>query len=131
MIIVMYIIYFLLYGIINYMTDFGFSYSDEFELLWGSLIVALILQVVDSIIFRLAYDCTGFLSKLCNYNFDDRKIAHWKFRMFFSIPVLIFSLTPFCSMLMTPIVHGSFLCVLKYYNDIMKQIESAFLTLFK
>lgn len=127
----MYAIYFLLYSLINYMTDFGFSYTNEFEFLLGSLIVAIILQAADLIIFRIAYDCTGFLNKLCNYNSDDRKIAHWKFRMFFSLPVLIFSLTPFCSMLMTPIVHGSFLCVLKYYNDIMKQIESAFLILFK
>lgn len=119
----MYIIYFFLYSIINYYTDFGFEYSDGFELLWGSVVVAFIIWVIDIIIFRIAYDWTGVLSKLCDYGTDERKTTHWKFRVVFSIPILIFSLTPFCSMIMTPIVHSSFILVSEYYNNIMKQIE--------
>lgn len=121
----MYIIYFLLYSIINYYTDLCFEYSDGFEFLWGSIVAASIVWILDIIIFRIAYDWTGVLSKLCDYGADERKTTHWKFRVVFSIPILIFSLTPFCSMIMTPIIHSSFILVSGYYNDVMKQIEDA------
>lgn len=121
----MYIIYFLLYSIINYYTDLCFEYSDGFELLWGSIVAAFITWVIDIIIFRIAYDWTGVLSKLCDYGVDERKTTHWKCRVFFSILILIFSLTPLCSMIMTPIVHSSFIWVSEYCNDVMKQISDA------
>lgn len=126
----MYIIYFLLYSIINYYTDLCFEYSDGFELLWGSIVAAFITWVIDIIIFRIAYDWTGVLSRLCDYGADERKSTHWKFRVVFSIPILIFSLSPFCSIIMTPIVHSSFIWVSEYCNDVMKQINDAIIESF-
>lgn len=121
----MYIIYLLIYGIISFTTSFGFEYTNGFELLWGSCITAAITLIIDKIIFKFAYDWTKFFSNLCEYNTDDRKTTHWKFRVFFSIPVLIFSLTPLCSIVMTPLVHSSFVYVSGLYQNLLRQISDA------
>ena len=120
----MYIVYLLLYILISYKTDFGFKYTNGFELLWGSIIAALITTAMDAIIFRLSYRWTGFLSKLYDYNAHERKTAHWKFRMIFSIPVLLFALSPLCSMCMTPLIHCSYVWLSVQYNNIIKQITA-------
>lgn len=54
------LIYFLLYSIISYKTDFGFEYTNGFELLWGSIVAAFITQLIDITIFKISYDWTGF-----------------------------------------------------------------------
>lgn len=118
-----YIIYFLIYNFISYKTDFGFEYTNGFELLWGSILCAIITGIIGNIIFRLAYDCTGFFDKLCDYNTNERKTKHWKFRMLLSIPLLLFSLTPLCSMAMTPLVHNNYELLVKLYYEIINNLS--------
>lgn len=118
----MYVIYFILFGIISYKTNLGFEYTNGFELLWGSFVVVAVTWIIDTIIFKLAYDWTGFLSELLEYNVDDRKTTHWKFRALFSIPVLIFSLTPLCSVVMTPLVHSTYIWISGQCNNLLTQI---------
>lgn len=124
----MYIIYVLIFCVISYKTDFGFKYTNGFELLWGSIVVALITMIIDQMLFMIAFDWTGFLSKLLMFTSYDRKNAHWAFRACLSILVLIFSLTPLCSILITLLVHSSYLWVLNIYYNLLKQSTDAITT---
>lgn len=123
--ITMYIIYLLIYSVTNYKTNLAFEYANGFEFLWGSIVAALITLIIDILIFKFSYDWTGFLSKLCIFNSDERQKAHWKFRAILSTLVFLFSLTPLCSICMTPIVHTSYIWVSTAYYDIVNQIAKA------
>lgn len=122
-----YILYFLIYSLISYLTDLGFSYTNGFEFLWGSIVCALISGIIGNIIFRLSYDITGILSSICSYNYDERKTTHWKFRLIFSLPVFLFSVTPLCPMVMTPIVHITFIFVSEQCNSWVTQFSDKLL----
>lgn len=126
----MYLIYFLIYSIISYKTDFGFEYTNGFELLWGSIVAAFITQLIDITIFKISYDWTGFLSKILKYSGNERKTTHWKFRSLFSIPVLIFSLSPLCSMCMTPLIHFSYVWLREYFYETINQISEGIISAF-
>ncbi len=121
-----YLIYFVIYSLISYKTDLGFEYGNGFELLWGSIVTALISGIIGNLIFRLSYDWTGFLSALLQHSRAERRSVHWLFRLIFSIPVLIFSLSPLCPLLMTPLVHHSFVYVSGCYNRILNQLIEEF-----
>ena len=109
-----YIIYFSLYSFISYKTNFGFKYSDSFELLWGSIVAALISGWIANIVFKLSYYLTGRFDVILDFNYDERKSAHWKFRFLFSFLVLIFTFTPFCNKIMTIIVHTSYIYITNF-----------------
>lgn len=118
----------LIYYIVSCATEFGFEYSNGFELLWGSIVTAFITQLLDVAIFKISYKQTGFLSKILKYSGNERKTTHWKFRSLFSIPVLIFSLSPLCSMCMTPLIHFSYVWLREYFYETINQISEAIIS---
>ena len=124
-----YIIYVLLFTIVNYKTNLGFDYNSGFELLWGSIIATLILKIIGDIIFRISYKMTGDISKTFKHNKENRRSLHWKFRLILSLLVLIFSLTPLCSLIISPLVHNSYEYITKlligYYNYFEEQLVNA------
>lgn len=117
-----YLIYFSLYSLISYKTSFGFEYSDYVELICGSIAAALISGLIANIVFKISYNLTGFFSALLDFNSDERRSAHWFFRLLFSIPVLIFTLMPLCSMVITPIAHITSVFVKNYGLNLKDQI---------
>lgn len=126
-----YLIYFSLYSFMSYKTNFGFEYSNGFELLWGSLLSAFISGIIANIIFYISYDLTGWLSILCDCTKTERKSLHWKFRLVFSFFVFIFTVTPFCSMIMTPLVNITYTFFLAHYNNLIDDIKFQILDTFK
>lgn len=120
----------LIYYIVSCATEFGFEYSNGFELLWGSIVTAFITQLLDVAIFKISYKQTGFLSKILKYSGDERKTDHWKFRALFSIPVLIFSFSPLCSMCMTPLIHTSYVWLREYFYDTVNRISETIISSF-
>lgn len=126
----MYIIYMAIYFVVSGATEFGFEYSNGFELLWGTIVTALVTQIIDFFIFKIAYDWTDFLNRLFKYNVDERKTTHWKFRALFSIPVLIFSLSPLCSICMTPLVHTSYIWLREYFYETINRISETIISSF-
>ncbi len=117
-----YIIYFLIYSFISYKTDYGFEYSTGFEYAWGFLLCSVISTVIDNIIYRLSYSWTGFFSDLCGYTSEERRKTHWKIRSLFAFIVLVITLTPLCSIVLTPVVHSSYILISDYCHTFFNRI---------
>lgn len=116
-----YIIYMFLYSYVSYKTDFGFEYTNGYELLWGSIVAALISGWFANILFKLCYYLTGRFSMLLDFNSEERRSVHWKFRFFFSFLVLMFTYTPLCNMIMTLIVHASYTYIANFLTNSWNQ----------
>lgn len=123
-----YFIYFTVYTIASYTTEFGFDYSTGIEYAWGFLICSIVSTIIDAIIFKIAYSCTGFSSSLLDYTASESRKFHWKIRAIFATIIFLIALHPLSRTIMTRLVHITFIFVPKYYQNILNQITDALLS---
>ena len=71
----------------------------------GILVTTILMNILDNIFCEIAYRTTGFLSRSCGYNSSDRKMVHWFIRVILYIVVYVISITPLCSIILTPVVQ--------------------------
>ena len=106
----MYLVYVLFYLVINQITDFSYNYNNGFEYLIGAFVVALVMYLIEKLIYKVAYDYTGVLYKISIIDGSyEGKNVHWFIRAILMAIVFLISLTPIPSMLITPISHDIYL----------------------
>lgn len=126
----LYIFYFTLYSIISHTTDYGFDYNNAFELMWGSALVALISSIIENIIFKISYKLTGSTSILLSHNKEERRVTHWIFRTILASLVLLISITPLCSKILTPLVHSTYEILSSYFHKLLNEISESIINAF-
>ena len=106
----MYWIYMLIYYILNYNTDFSYSTQNGIEYLIGACLVALLSQLIELIIYRMAYKFTGQLydTEVISGEYEG-KTVHWFVRAFLMMIIFLFSLSPLPEMIINPLTHNVYL----------------------
>ena len=95
----------LAYAYLGYKINLEYKYNDRLEFLIGILVTTILMNILDNIFCEIAYRTTGFLSRSCGYNSSDRKMVHWFIRVILYIVVYVISITPLCSIILTPVVQ--------------------------
>lgn len=104
-----FIIFMVLSGVINWQ----FDYENGFEFLVGTIVVALISNIIDYIVFRRAWKLTGNLKRYGMIDSSEMSSTHWKLRVFFISVFVIISISPLGKIIITPITHQCYLFVCK------------------
>lgn len=123
----MYLVYVLFYLVINQITDFSYNYNNGFEYLIGASIVALVMCLIEKLIYKVAYDYTGVLYKISIIDGSyEGKNAHWFIRAILMSIVFLISLTPIPSMLITPISHDIYLFLQEQLTTTSNELTEIF-----
>lgn len=93
------------YAYLGYKINLEYMYNDGMEFLIGILVTTILMNILDWVFFVIAYNLTGYFSRSCGYDASDRKMVHWLIRVILYIAVYIISVTPLCSILLTPVVQ--------------------------
>lgn len=93
------------YAFLGYKINLNYKYNDDMEFLTGILVTTILMNILDWLFFVIAYKLTGFFSRCCGYDSSDRKGVHWLIRVILYIVVYIISITPLCSIILTPVVQ--------------------------
>lgn len=123
----LYLVYVLFYLVINQITDFSYNYNNGFEYLIGASIVALVMCLIEKLIYKVAYDYTGVLYKISIIDGSyEGKNAHRFIRAILMAIVFLISLTPIPSMLITPISHDIYLFLQEQLTTTSNELTEIF-----
>lgn len=108
--------------------NLGFDYDDVWHFIVCTIATAVILSIVDAIIFKLAFNITGRAKQLLMLHVEESKNVHWFFRALFILVIYIFSLNPVCKIVITPVVNISYDIVEEKYknaeSNIIKKLDN-------
>lgn len=113
----------IVFVLINNTINLSFEYRDGFEYLTGTIISSIILMVIDFLIFKIAWKLTRNWIIITEANSSESSHFHWICRCILAIALFAFSFTPFCSLLLTPIVHRVHDIVCFYFLYIIDRIN--------
>ncbi len=109
-----------IYAVLSLKINLEFYYDDVWHLIVGTIVTTVILKIIDIIIFKLAFNLAGDIKRSFALDGSETKTAHWFFRALFVCMVYIFSLTPACKIIITPIVN----CAYNYAEEKYRMAET-------
>lgn len=112
------------YAYLGYKINLSYEYSSSFEFIIGIAVTTLLMNILDHFFTLIAYDFVGHLSKKERYDKSKRKVAHWFIRVILYIIVYIISMTPLCSILITPLVQFCTKKFMEYGNNFLNCISN-------
>lgn len=95
----------LAYAYLGCKINLEYKYSDVWEFLCGIIVTTILMNILDYTFYKIAYSITKTFSIICDYDSSDRKLIHWRIRVLLYIIVYIISITPLCSIILTPIIQ--------------------------
>ncbi len=95
----------------------------------STLVTTILMNILDNIFCEIVYRTTGFLSRICGYDGSDRKMVHWFIRVILYIVVYVISITPLCSIILTPVVQYFTRELIEWLNKITTDFSNALLDL--
>lgn len=115
------------YVYLGYKINLEYRYNDGLEFLFGIAVTIILMNILDWLFFVIAYKLTGFFSRSCGYDSSDRKLLHWLIRVILYITVYIISLTPLCSIILTPVVQYFTKVFIEWFNKCTTYYSNALL----
>lgn len=120
------VLYLALSGIMNWQ----FNYENEYELLIGTIVVALISDIIDFIVFRRAWKLTGNLKRYGMIDKSQMSSVHWMLRSIFILFFVILSISPLGKIIVSPLTHQCYLYVydkcMHFYQSLMNALAGIF-----
>lgn len=86
-------------------TSLNFNPTSNLEFFFGTIIAALIFSIIESCFSFISYRCTNFLKVISSASKYEEDCIYWIIRSILTLSLCIFSFTPICPLVMTPIVH--------------------------
>lgn len=125
---ILYFVYMLIYYVLNYNTNFSYSSQNGIEYLIGVCLVALLSQLTELLIYRVAYKFTGLLYYTATISGEhEGKTVHWFVRAFLMLLIFLFSLSPLPEMIISPLSHNIYLYfeeqVQLFSNSIVQSLQ--------
>lgn len=106
----------ILYAYVGYKINLQYNYTNVCELLVGVAVTTIIMSILEFIFSRIAYKLTGSVSRNCGLDSSERTLIHWTVRILLLVSVYIISITPLCSILITPLVQNCTKSILNWYK---------------
>ncbi len=100
--------YYFMTNLILFHTTLPFSWKNGFEYLWGCILTAFIMKIVESIICKLSYFFTGNVGAIIDATSKEMREIHWKIRFFLTFLFLIITFIPITKMFITSVVYNSY-----------------------
>lgn len=118
-------IFYSLYTLLSFYINFNFEYSNGFELLVGTLITAIVLCVIDALIYRCAFNLTGTIRAIIDSDKNEMRLIHWFIRSLLFLIVFMISLTPLPSYFLSPIIHSAYNYLTNWFTLKIQSISDA------
>lgn len=100
--------FFAIYAYLSLIVNLRFDYDDGLHLIVGTIVTTIILNIIDILVFKLAFDIAGSIKHNFYLDGGETKTVHWFFRALFVLIVYLFSLTPVCKVVVTPVVNKAY-----------------------
>lgn len=115
------------YAYLGYKINLEYNYNNDLEFLIGIIVTTILMNILDWLIFEIAYKVTGFFSSSCGYDSSDRRVIHWVIRVILSTVIYVISITPLCSFILTPVVQYFTKEFINWSNKIITDFSNALL----
>ena len=119
-------VFWTIYAALSLKINLEFYYDDIWHLIIGTIVTTIILKFIDTIIFKCAFSLAGAIKHSMALDSGETKTVHWFLRALFVFMVYIFSLTPACKIIITPIVN----CTYNYVEEKYKMAETNIISVF-
>lgn len=115
------------YAYLGYKINLEYKYNDGLEFFIGILVTTVLMNILDNLFYVIAYRATGFFSRSYGYDSLDRKMVLWFVRVILYIVVYIISVTPLCSIILTPVVQYFTMKFIEWFNKSTTDFSNALL----
>lgn len=117
------------YLYLGYKITLTYEYEDGFELFVGMIVTDILMNVLGWSFYLIAYKITGAISVIADYDGSKRKVMHWTIRIVLYVIIYLLSMTPLCSMILTPIVHDCTQMILEWINGKSTEVSERILNI--
>lgn len=120
----------LIFTVLSGIMNWKFDYENGYELLVGTIVVALISNIINYIVFRRAWKLTGDLKRYGMIDSSEMSSTHWKLRSMFILFFVILSISPLGKIIVSPLTHQCYLYVydkwMDFYQSLMNALAGTF-----
>ncbi len=116
----------LFYIYLGYKINLSYEYKDGFEFLVGIFVTTVIMNLLDWGAYLIAYSAVGRLSI---HDSAEMKVMHWIIRIGLYGILYLISITPLCSIIITPIVKDCTRIVMEWIEGTTNEMSNGILNI--
>lgn len=94
-----------IYLVLSYKLNLSFEYCNGFELLLGTIVTDIIINMIEWFIYLTAFSCTKIFIPLIGHDSSIMKIIHWSIRIMLCFLVFVITLTPLSNLAITSLIQ--------------------------